>query len=70
MFLAIDRVSKFTHVAFFYTTTKLNGAAFLQEVVEAFPYKILTVLTGNGMAFAEHLRYRRTGQSSTGRRLS
>ena len=33
MFLAIDRVSKFTHVAFFDANTKLNGAAFLRQVV-------------------------------------
>ena len=53
MFLAIDRVSKFTHVAFLDANTKLNGAAFLREVVEAFPYQIHTVLTDNGMAFAD-----------------
>ena len=38
MFLAIDRVSKFTHVAFFDAATKINGAAFLREVIAAFPY--------------------------------
>jgi transposase InsO family protein len=53
MFLAIDRVSKFTRVAFFDANTKLNGAASLREVVEAFPYRIHTVLTDNGMAFAD-----------------
>jgi transposase InsO family protein len=53
MFLAIDRVSKFAHVAFFDANTKLNGAAFLREVVAAFPYAIHTVLTDNGMAFAD-----------------
>src|SRR5215213_2806886 len=37
MFLAIDRVSKFVDVAFFDANTKLNGAAFLREVVEASP---------------------------------
>jgi transposase-like protein len=51
MFLAIDRVSKFTHVAFLDANTKLNGAAFLREAVQAFPYKIHTVLTDNGVAF-------------------
>jgi transposase-like protein len=51
MFLAIDRVSKFTHVAFLDAATKLNGAAFLREVVQAFPYKLHTVLTDNGVAF-------------------
>jgi transposase InsO family protein len=53
MFLAIDRVSKFVHVAFMDANTKLNGAAFLREVVEVFPYQIHTVLTDNGMAFAD-----------------
>jgi transposase InsO family protein len=58
MFLAIDRVTKFVHVAFFGANTKMNGAAFLREVVAAFPYRIHTVLTDNGMAFADLPRYR------------
>jgi transposase InsO family protein len=58
MFLAIDRVSKFVHVAFYDASTKLNGAAFLREVVAAFPYAIHTVLTDNGMAFADLPRNR------------
>src|ERR671927_678488 len=53
MLLAIDRVTKFVHVAFFAANTKLNGAAFLREVVAAFPYRVHTVLTDNGMAFAD-----------------
>jgi transposase InsO family protein len=53
MFLAIDRVSKFTHVAFLDANTKANDAAFLREVVQVFPYRIHTVLTDNGMAFAD-----------------
>ena len=53
MFLAIDRVSKFAHVAFLDANTKANGAAFLREVVEVFPYRLHTVLTDNGMAFAD-----------------
>src|SRR5687768_14878958 len=62
LFLAIDRVSKFAHVAFFDAATKLNGAAFLREVIAAFPYAIHTVLTDNGMAFAD-LPKNRTGPS-------
>lgn len=48
MFLAIDRVFKFTDA-----NTKMNGAPFLREVVEAFPIQIHTALTDNGMAFAD-----------------
>src|ERR687893_1276566 len=58
MFLAIDRVSKFAHLAFLDANTKLNGAAFLREVVAAFPYAIHTVLTDDGMAFADLPRNR------------
>ena len=32
---------------------KMEGSAFLRSVVAAFPYKIHTVLTDNGMAFAD-----------------
>src|SRR5215210_2821774 len=53
MFLAIDRVSKFAHVAFLDANTKANGAAFLREVVGVFPYQLHTVLTDNGTAFAD-----------------
>ena len=60
MFLAIDRVSKFTYVEFHENAGKMNGADFLQNVVKAFPYKIHTVLTDNGMAFAD-LPKNRTG---------
>jgi transposase-like protein len=62
MFLAIDRVSKFTHVAFYDAATKMNGAAFLREVIAVFPYALHTVLTDNGMAFAD-LPKNRTGPS-------
>jgi transposase InsO family protein len=58
MFLAIDRVSKFAHVAFFDAANKMNGAAFLREVVATFPYAIHTVLTDNGMAFADLPKHR------------
>jgi transposase InsO family protein len=53
MFLAIDRVSKFTYVEFHDSARKMEGAAFLRNVVEAFPYKIHIVLTDNGRAFAD-----------------
>ena len=53
MFLAIDRVSKFTYVEFRDDAGKMNGAEFMRGVVEAFPYVIHTVLTDNGMAFAD-----------------
>jgi transposase-like protein len=58
MFLAIDRVSKFTYVEFHSKAGKMAGSAFLRSVVEVFPYRIHTVLTDNGMAFADLPKYR------------
>ena len=52
-FLAIDRVSKFTYIEFHESAGKMEGPAFLRGVVAAFPYRIHTVLTDNGMAFAD-----------------
>lgn len=53
MFLAIDRVSKFAYVEFHDHAGKIEGSAFLRNVVTAFPYQIHIVLTDNGMAFAD-----------------
>ena len=53
MFLAIDRVSKFPYVEFRDDRGKMHGADFLRGVVNAFLYKIHTVLTDNGVAFAD-----------------
>ncbi len=53
MFLATDRVSKFTVVEFHESAGKIQGAAFLRHVVAAFPSKIHTLLTDNDMAFAD-----------------
>ena len=53
MFLAIDRVSKFTYVEFRNDMGKMNGADFLRGVIKAFPYRIHTILTDNGMAFSD-----------------
>ena len=66
LFLAIDRVSKFTHVAFLDADTKTNGAAFLREVVAAFPYRLHTVLTDNGMALSPSCPSTGTGRRRGG----
>jgi transposase-like protein len=63
MFLAIDRVSKFTYVEFHERIGSKIGAAFLRTVAEIFPYQIHTVLTDNGMAFAD-LPKNRTGPTA------
>ena len=56
-------MSKFTFVAFYDKAGKMNAASFLEHAIEAFPYKIHTVLTDNGVAFAD-LPKNRTGPNS------
>src|SRR5215218_3191559 len=58
LFLAIDRVSKFAYVELHPAATMMTGAAFLRSVIEAFPYRIHTVLIDNGTPFADQPRYR------------
>jgi transposase InsO family protein len=53
MFLAIDRVSKFTYVEFHERATAAIGAAFLRATVATFPYRLHTVLTDNGVPFTD-----------------
>jgi transposase InsO family protein len=58
LFLAIDRVSKFTYVELRTEATMRAGAQFLLGVIAAFPYAIHTLLTDNGITFADAPRYR------------
>jgi transposase-like protein len=58
MFLAIDRVSKFAYVELHPAATMLAGAQFLRGVIAAFPYRLHTVLTDNGIPFTDQPRNR------------
>jgi transposase InsO family protein len=58
LLLAIDRVSKFTYVELRERATMRDGAEFFAGALAAFPYAIHTVLTDNGIAFADAPRYR------------
>jgi transposase len=58
MFLAIDRVSKFAYVELHVAATMLAGAEFLRGVIAAFPYRLHTILTDNGIPFTDQPRNR------------
>lgn len=58
MFLAIDRVSKFAYVELHAAATMLAGAEFLRGVIAAFPYRLHTILTDNGIPFTDQPRNR------------
>jgi transposase InsO family protein len=66
LFLAIDRVTKFVYVEFHARATMTSGASFLQGVIRAFPYRIHTVLTDNGIAFVDQPRYRNGATAQLG----
>ncbi len=51
LFLAIDRVTKFAYVELHPVADSMVGGDFMRGVVAAFPYRLHTVLTDNGVAF-------------------
>jgi transposase InsO family protein len=53
LFVAIDRTSKFAVVELVERAAMRAAAACLQTLVEAVPYRIHTVLTDNGIQFAD-----------------
>jgi transposase InsO family protein len=60
LFVAIDRTSKFAVTRLFGKANRKTAWEFLEEVLAAVPYKIHTILTDNGIQFAEQRRNRNT----------
>jgi transposase InsO family protein len=58
LFVAIDRTSKFAFVHPSDRATRVTASAFLVALVAAVPYRIHTVLTDNGIQFADLPRNR------------
>lgn len=57
LYVAIDRTSKFAYCELHKSQTKTIAAKFLDNLVEAVPYKIHKVLTDNGIQFTNHDRH-------------
>jgi len=53
LFVAIDRTSKFVMAQLFPRATMATAKDFLVNLIKAVPYKIHTVLTDNGIQFAD-----------------
>jgi len=53
LFVAIDRTSKFAFAKLFDKANMAMATAFLEELIAAVPYVIHTVLTDNGIQFAD-----------------
>lgn len=58
LFIAIDRTSKFAFARLVERADTRTASAFLDELVTAVPYRIHTVLTDNGIQFADQPRNR------------
>ena len=52
LFVAIDRTSKFVFAELYDRATRPNAVQFLRNLIAAVPYKIHTILTDNGIQFA------------------
>jgi transposase InsO family protein len=53
LFVAIDRTSKFAFVALHEKADRPTAARFLEALIAAVPYRLHTVLTDNGIQFAD-----------------
>jgi transposase InsO family protein len=53
LFVAVDRTSKYAFARLVKRATGMAARAFLDELVEAVPYQIHTILTDNGIQFAD-----------------
>jgi transposase InsO family protein len=53
LFVAIDRTSKFAFAKLYARATTESSKDFLGQLVESVPYKVHTVLTDNGIQFAD-----------------
>jgi transposase InsO family protein len=58
LFVAIDRTSKFVFVALHEKADRPTAACFLEALIAAVPYRLHTVLTDNGIQFADLPRNR------------
>ena len=63
LFVAIDRTSKFAYAELHQRADRKTATAFLKALLKAVPYKIHTVLTDNGIQFAD-LPKNRTGPTA------
>lgn len=52
LFVGIDRTTKYTYAALYDQETRANAVAFLANLIKAFPYPLQTILTDNGVQFA------------------
>ena len=53
LFVAIDRTAKFAFVALHETADRPTAVSFLEALIAAVPYRLHTVLTDNGIQFAD-----------------
>ena len=67
LFVAIDRTSKFAFVQLHGRATKMIASAFLCDLIKAVPYAIHTILTDNGIQFANRKQDHIAGQHIFGR---
>ena len=67
LFVAIDRTSKFTVARLYSEATRPTACQFLELLLEVVPYRIHTLLTDNGIQFAEQPRNRNTAFSRQSR---
>ncbi len=63
LFVGIDRTSKFVAIQLVNKANRRTASEFLEHLLKAVPYRIHTILTDNGIQFAEQPCNRNTAWS-------
>lgn len=58
LFVAIDRTSKYAYAELHAEASRQTAAAFLRHLIDAVPYRIHTILTDNGIQFANQKNHK------------
>jgi hypothetical protein len=66
LFVAVDRTSKFAFVALHEKADRSTAVRFLEAMIAAVPYRLHTVLTDNGIQFADLPKIAMAGPLGTG----
>ena len=53
LFVAVDQTSKFVYAELHEQMMRKDAVSFLEATLKKLPYKVISVLTGNGMQFAK-----------------
>ena len=69
LFVAIDRATRWVHLAVYSSKTAVNARSFLKDVAKRAPFRIYKLLTDNGKEFTDRLFRENKERAPTGKHV-